>query len=165
MSWRNSTVVGIVALAWITTAFAGAHEVPREQLKSNRDATGSPPIRPDIKKSATLPSLGIAKIRLDPPEPGEQENSAVLKFQLSNESSITLTDIVLEVSIVEEARRGQPETPGRVLAGPLAIRGKFVLDAGYTADCEILLRNISPMCRCAPKVRVLSFRSLEDSSP
>lgn len=165
MSWRNSTVVGIVALAWTTTAFAGMHEVHREQLKSNRDATGSPPFRRAIKKSATLPSLGIAKIRLDPPEPGVQENSAVLKFQVSNESSSKLTDIVLEVSIVEEPRRGPLDTPRRVLAGPFAIRGKIVLDAGYTADCEILLRNISPTCRCAPKVRVVSFRSIRDSSP
>jgi hypothetical protein len=165
MSWRNGTVVGVIALAWNTTAFAHTHEVHREQLKSKSDATAPPPIRPDIKKPATLPSLGITKIRLDPPEPGEQENSAVLKFQMSNESSSTLTDIVFEVSIVEDAQRGQLDTPRRLLAGPFAIRGKIVLDPGYTADCDILLRNISPMCRCAANVRVLSFRSIGDSGP
>ena len=169
MSWRNGTVVGVIVLAWSTTVFARTHEVHREQLKSKSDATAPPPIRPDIKKPATPPPLGITKIRLDPPEPGEQKNSAVLKFQMSNESSSTLTDIVFEVSIIEDAQREQLDTPRRLLAGPFAIRGKIrgkiVLDPGYTADCEILLRNISPTCRCAANVRVLSFRSIDDSAP
>lgn len=84
---------------------------------------------------------------------------------MSNGSSTTLADIVLEVSIVEERRRGHVDTPRRVLAGPFAIRGTTVLDPGYTADYEILLRNISATCRCAANVRVLSFRSIEGSGP
>ena len=39
----------------------------------------------------------------------------------------------------------------------------MVLDPGYTADYEILLRNISATCRCAANVRVLSFRSIGGS--
>lgn len=167
MSWRNSTVIGIVALAWGTTAFGGMHEIRRGQLKSKRDATAvrSAPVRPDIERPARVSPLGLGKVRLDSPPPWENENSAVLKFQMSNGSSSTLTDVVFEVSIVEELRRGHLDTPRRVLAGPFAIRGKIVLHPGYTADYEILLRNISPTCRCAANVRVLSFRSIGDSGP
>jgi hypothetical protein len=166
MSWRNSTVIGIVTLTWGMTAFAGTHEFHRGQLKSKRGAATvpSPPIRPDINKPATLP-LGIAMVRLAPPPPGEKENSAVLKFQMSNGSSSPLTDIVFEVSIVEEPQHQHLDATSPVLAGPFAIRGKIVLDPGHTADYEILLRNISARCRCAANVRVLSFRSIGDAGP
>ena len=122
-------------------------------------------MRPDIENPATVSPLAIAKVRLDPPPPEEKENAAVLKFQMSNGGSSTLTNIVFEVVIVEEREREHPNTRNRVIAGPFAIRGKTVLDPGYTADCEILLRNILPTCRCAAKVRVLSFRSIGGSGP
>jgi hypothetical protein len=167
ISWWKSVVVGIGALTWGTTPFASTHEIHRGQLKSQRDTTTVPSaaIRPDIDRTAKGSPLGIAKVRLDPPPPGEKENSAVLKFQMSNVGSSTLTDIVFEVSIVEEPQHEHFDTARRVVAGPFAIRGKIVLDPGYTADCEILLRNMSPTCTCAAKVRVLSFRSIEDSGP
>jgi hypothetical protein len=167
MSWRNSTVIGMVALAWRSIAFADTPELHRGQRQSQRDATAVSPaaVQLDIERPAKGSPLGIAKVRFDPPPPGEEDSSAVLKFQMSNGSSSTLTDIAVEVSIVEELRRGHLETPRRVLAGPFAIRGTIVLDPGYTADYEILLRNMSPTCRCAAKVRVLSFRSIEDLGP
>ena len=160
-------MVGIVALTWGTTAFAGTHEIDSRQLKSQRDDRASPSaaIRPDLENPATVSPLGIAKVRLDPPPPEEKENSAVLKFQMSNAGSSTLTNIVFEVVIVDEREREHPNTPNRVIAGPFAIRGKIVLDPGYMADFEILLRNISPTCSCAANVRVLSFRSIGDSGP
>lgn len=162
MSWRRRTAAGIVALTWSTTTFAGTHEMHRGQLKSQRDARAVPStaVRPDIEEPAAASPLGIAKIRLDPPPPGEKENSAVLKFQMSNRGSNTLSDIVFEVVFVEERERDHPDAPDRLVAGPFRIRGKIVLDPGYTADCEILLRNISPACSCAANVRVLSFRSI-----
>ena len=165
MSWRNSTAVGIVVLAWSTTTVAGTHEFHRGLRNSQRDATAVPSaaIRHTIERTAEGSPVGIAKVRLDPPPPGEKEHVAVLTFQMSNRSSSTLADIIFEVSIVEERRRGHLYTPRRVLAGPFAIRGTIVLDPGYTADFEILLRNISATCRCAANVRVLSFRSIGDS--
>ena len=161
MIWRKSTVIGVVTLASGITAFAGTREFHRGQLKSKPDpvTVPSPPIRPDTKTPRKLP-LVIARVRLDPPPPGEKENSAVLKFQMSNRSSSTLTDIVFEVSIVEKPQDEHLDTPSEVLAGPFVIRGKMVLDPGYTADCEIFLRDISPACNCAANVRVRSFRSI-----
>ena len=160
-------MVGIVALTWGTTACAATREIHRGRLKSLPEAKAVPSaaVRPYKEEPAKASPLGIAKVRLDPPPPRE-ENSAVLKFQMSNGGSNTLTDIVFEVVIVEEHEREQhPNTPNWVIAGPFVIRGKFVLNPGYTADCEILLRNISSNCSCAANVRVLSFRSIGDSGP
>jgi hypothetical protein len=167
MSWRTRVVVGIGALTWGTTPFAMTHELHRGQLQSQRGAAAapSPAIRPDIDRTAKGSPIGIANVRLDPPPPGEKENSAVLKFQMSNAGSSTLADIVFEVSIVEKPQHEHFDTVRRVLAGPFTIRGKVVLDPGYTADCEILLRNISPTCKCAANVHVLSFRLIGDLGP
>jgi hypothetical protein len=164
MSWRTSTVVGIAAMTWGMPAFAATPEVHFRQLsKPETTAVRSAPIRPAGEDSAELPPISIAKVRLDPAPPGEKKNSAVLKFQLSNGSSNTLTDIVFEISIVDELQREHLDTPSRVLAGPFEVRGTIVLDPGDTADCEILLRNVSSECSCAATVRVLSVRSLPDS--
>ena len=163
MSWRNSTVVGIAALTWGMTGFAGTHNIHRGQSQSQPDATAVPSA--DVETAAKVSPLEIAKVRLDSPRPWEIENSAVLTFQMSNGSASTLTDILFEVAIVEEPQREHLDTPRRILAGPFAIRGKTVLDPGDTADFEILLRNISPTCRCAAKVRVLSYRSKGGSGP
>jgi hypothetical protein len=165
MSWRTSTVVGIVAMTWSMPAFGGTKEVHFGQLKSKPETTTvrSAPTRPGVEKPAKLPPISIAKVRLDPAPPGEKKNSAVLKFQVSNESSNTLTDIVFEISIVEELQREHLDTPSRVLAGPFEVRGTIVLDPGYTADCEVLLRNVSSECSCGANVRVLSVRALPDS--
>ena len=163
----RSTVVCIVILIWSATAFAATREIDRGQPTSQWDVPAVPSalIRPDIEKLSKVSPLGIAKLRLDLPPPGEKENSAVLRFQMSNRGASTLTDIVFEVSIVDESQREHLDTPSRTVAGPFAIRGRMVLDPGYTADCEILLRNISQTCTCAANVRVLSFRSIGASGP
>lgn len=164
MSWSGSVVVGIAALTSGTTSIASTHANQGRPTNSQRDvaAVSSKTSRPDIERAAEKSPLGIAGIRLDHAPP-EEANAAVLKFHMSNVGSTGLTDIVFEVSIVEEPRHEHVDTTRRVLAGPFVIRGKFVLDPGNTADCEILLRNMSPACRCAAKVRILSFRSTEES--
>jgi hypothetical protein len=163
MSSSRGVVVGIAVLTCGPTFFAITHANQRRQANSQRDAASvsSKALPPDIERDAEKSPLGIAEVWLDhaPPEEG---NAAVLKFHMSNAGSTGLTDIVFEVSIVEEPRHEQVDTR-RVLAGPFVIRGKFVLDPGNTADCEILLRNMSPTCGCAAKVRILSFRSIENS--
>ena len=163
MSWSRGVVVGIAALTSGTTSFASTHANHGRQANSQRDvaAVSSKALRPDIERAAEKSPLGITGVWIDH-APSEEENAAVLKFHMSNAGSTLLTNIVFEVSIVEEARHEHVDTR-RVLAGPFVIRGKFALDPGNTADYEILLRNMSPACRCAAKVRILSFRSIENS--
>lgn len=166
MSWKKNLVIGVVTLTWGLTAFAGPRELHGAQVKSKLRAQAVPsrPIRHDLKRPAEAP-LEIARVSLGPPPPGENANSAVLKFEMSNRSSSTLTDIVFEASIVEEPQPERIDILSSVLAGPFVVRGKMVLDPGYTADCELLLRGVSPTCECAARVRVLSFRSIGASTP
>ena len=166
MSWRKSIVVGVVALPLGTTVFASTHGIHHERPTPQQDATAvaSKTRQPSIERSVEGSPVGIAGVRLGSSPPGD-ENAALLKFRMSNLHSTRLTDIVFEVSIVEEHDHEHADLTRRVVGGPFVIRGKFVLDPGDTADCEIRLRNMSPTCKCDAKVRVLSFRPIDNSGP
>ena len=64
-----------------------------------------------------------------------------------------MTDVLLEVSILEQLPPGEPLRSRRVLAGPFFVRGTAVLQPGYTINYEMLLHNLSSDCSCVPKVR------------
>src|SRR5262245_59625924 len=51
--------------------------------------------------AAKLP-LGIHKIRLEPGPDAERFASALLKFNLANEGTTALSDVVLEISVVDK---------------------------------------------------------------
>lgn len=77
-----------------------------------------------------------------------------------NASSLTLTEIIFEIRILERLGHNDSSAPSPLLAGPFTIRGNILLESGYTADFEMLLRNLSLVCRCSPRVQVVSVRSL-----
>jgi hypothetical protein len=69
-----------------------------------------------------------------------------------------LTDLILEISILEKS--AAKELAGRALVRPFQIRGNIVLQAGYTINYEMLLRNLSSDCRCVANVDVVSVHWL-----
>ena len=88
-----------------------------------------------------------------------------MKFELSNQSSATISNVLFAVSILKDDRVTGGRTPMRLLAGPFAVRVKATLDPGHTAEYEMLLRHLAPTCECVARVRVLSFRSSGDTGP
>jgi hypothetical protein len=106
-------------------------------------------------------SLKIEHVRLEPPPSTEPLPSTLLKFDVLNESSGRLTDLVLEVSIVETI--ADSSLRPRVLVGPFTIQGDVVLESGYTINYEMLLRNFSSVCDCLATVEAVSARSVPDS--
>jgi hypothetical protein len=105
--------------------------------------------------------LKITDVRIEDFQPERKEQpSIILKFHATNESASTLTSIVLAISLIESPEQERRGVAPEVLAGPFIVRGEVVLEPGYTADYEMVLRNISRDCGCAAEVRVLSLRSL-----
>jgi hypothetical protein len=107
--------------------------------------------------------LKITDVRIEnhPPERKGQP-SLILKFHAANESASTLTSIVFAISLIEAHVQEQRAVSPKVLAGPFIVRGDVVLEPRYSADYEMILRNISRDCGCAAEVRVLSLRYLGD---
>ena len=79
-----------------------------------------------------------------------------MEFEILNQAAMTVTDLVFEVSVAQKPELDQGPGPKRVAAGPFTIKGTIDLDAGYTIAYEVLLRNLSSDCSCAPEVDVVS---------
>lgn len=98
--------------------------------------------------------LRVENVRLEAAVHAETTPSTLLKFDVINGTSTPLTTIVLEISILEKP--APTELTGRVLVRPFEIRGNVALEAGYTLNFEMLLRNLSSDCRCIANVEVVS---------
>jgi hypothetical protein len=83
-----------------------------------------------------------------------------VEFELVNESANRLTDVVLQLSVVEKQQAAGGLPRPRVLVAPFTIRGAVVLESGYRIDYEVLLRNLSADCACVATVEALSARSV-----
>jgi hypothetical protein len=66
------------------------------------------------------------------------------------------------VSFVESDLNEIDEIPAKVVGGPVAIRVRETVPAGYVLSYEMLFRNLLPECDCSPRVENLSARSLPD---
>jgi hypothetical protein len=167
MSSRKVTIIATLAVAGSSfiVATAGGSETSSDQAKLDRAAisAGSPLLPVDLNSGAAVSSLRIEHVRLEPAPQREVSPSAMLKFDMSNRSSRKVTDVTLEVSILEKQQSDDPDAPRRVIAGPFTIRGKVALDAGYTMYYEMLLSNLSPDCGCIASVDVLSLGLLPES--
>jgi hypothetical protein len=105
--------------------------------------------------------LRVENVRLEAPVPAETLPSTVLKFDVFNGGSTPVTNLILEISILEKPALN--ELPGKALVRPFKIRGNVVLQAGYTINYEMLLRNLSSDCRCIANVDVVSVHWLTDA--
>jgi len=103
----------------------------------------------------------VENVRLEAPDPPETSPSTLLRFDVSNGSSTALTDLVLQVFILE--KRVSTNCPGKALVRPFKIQERVVLQAGYTLNYEMLLRNLSSDCRCIATVDVVSARWLPEA--
>lgn len=113
---------------------------------------------------ARASTLRIKNVRLEAAPRSAQKPSAVLKFDMVNEGSRMLTDVLVEIAIL---KRELPDTEvgaPRVIVGPFTIRGNVTIDSGYTVNYEMLLRNFSADCGCVANVVVVSARAAADSS-
>jgi hypothetical protein len=113
--------------------------------------------------SREMPILRISNIRLDAPSADAPKPSSLLKFDMLNDSDFRVTDVRIEIAIVEKLQErfitdgtSQPH----VIVGPFTIRGHATIEAGYTVSYEMLLRNLSTDCGCRAEVRVVSAREV-----
>ena len=69
-------------------------------------------------------------------------------------------DIVIEIAIRESGTPVDTRPPSRPIVGPFRIRGHATIEAGYTVNYQMLLRNLNPDCRCVANVSIVSARPL-----
>jgi hypothetical protein len=115
-----------------------------------------PPVNP-------VPTLRIMNVRLEAPPADAPTPSAVLKFDMLNDGGSKVTDIVIQIAMLERPRGEHEPSSRRFVVNPFMIRGSVTLEAGYTMNYEMLLRNLSANCACVPNVVVISARPVAPS--
>jgi hypothetical protein len=135
----------------------------RAAIGSSADPGLDTPLR-NIPKAVVLPSLNplptlrIMKVRLEAPPADAPIPSAVLKFDILNDGGSKVTDVVIQIAMLERPRGEHEPSSRRFVVNPFMIRGSVTLEAGYTMNYEMLLRNLSANCACVPNVVVISAR-------
>lgn len=161
--WRTVMMIGVGSL--ITGERVDARSTIRGATRVTPPVqTGAPapsaPAKPAAKESTPLTVRNIRLEACDPVEDGS--SSSILKFDMLNDGASRLTNIVVEVSILK--KRQPDDSDAEIpLVRPFVIRGKAVLQPGYSMEYELRLQNLSPGCDCTARVNVVSVEALADS--
>lgn len=125
-----------------------------------------PSVRGILRSPNDVPSnqdavdgIAVRHIRLEAATPVDGSPSVVLKFDVHNEGSANVTDIVLSVSL-RKSDSAEPVEPARVQ--PFTIKLRNVVLAGYSVDYEIRLRNVSLEAANSPVIEVVDARRAAD---
>jgi hypothetical protein len=147
----------VVGILTVTGALMGASNDVRPR---DAGAIAGADTRPsgDRVVAVSVPTpVKIQHVRLAP-APGAEQPATLLEFDMLNDSVDLITDVVVQISIVEKST--DRKTLPRVLAGPFTIKGETVIKPGYTINYQMLMRNLSSDCDCIANVGVLSARPL-----
>jgi hypothetical protein len=88
----------------------------------------------------------------------EAAPSMNVSFDVANDSSVSFTNIVIQVRILKNPIPSSPTSVSTVLAGPFSIRTKIVVERAFTINYQIRLRNLSSDCDCNAHVEIVSYR-------
>jgi hypothetical protein len=111
-----------------------------------------------------LSTVRVMNVRLEVPPANAPKPSAVLKFDILNDSESSVTDIVIQIAMLEKPLVESVSSVERFVVNPFTIQGSVTLEAGYTVNFAMLLRNLSADCGCVPNVVVMSARALPEPS-
>jgi hypothetical protein len=103
--------------------------------------------------ASTASQLRVENVRLETWQGQGESLSSKLKFDAVNAGSVPLTNMILEISILEE--RGDGEPLG-IRIKPFQVRRGGPLQAGFTMHFELIFRSLQPDCQCVPNVEVIS---------
>ena len=104
----------------------------------------------------------VKNVRLEPAPAIETAPSAVLKFDLLNNSLTTISLVKLRISVVEKADTHDAAATPHVLVRPFTVLGHIAFESGYTITYEMVLRHFDADCNCVPVVEVVSAESQPD---
>jgi hypothetical protein len=114
-----------------------------------------------VARRDSVSTVRVNNARLEAAPPDVPQPSALLKFDMLNDGALSVSDVLIQVAILEKRPMDDDgATPPRVIVGPFVMRGHATIEAGYTINYEVLLRNLSSDCSCVPNVSVVSARPL-----
>jgi hypothetical protein len=141
-------------------------EIARADVRSLKLQAIGPPLSTDLVRmlhdAGAVASLRIANVRIEVPPAHAPKPSSLLKFDMLNEGDLRVADVQIEIAIVDNKLADDGDLQSRPIVGPFRISGHATIEAGYTVNYEMLLRNLNPECPCVATVRVVSARRLNN---
>jgi hypothetical protein len=147
----------VVGILTVNGALTGAANDVRARDAGPITGSDTRPAGDRVAAVSVPMPVKIEHVRLAP-APDAATPSTVLEFDMLNDSVDRITDVVVQISIVEKST--DRNAPPHVLAGPFTIKGDTVIEPGYTINYQMLMRNLSSDCDCVANVGVLSVRPL-----
>jgi len=162
-AWQTSEVIGfLIACATVLSYGANVQGADRSDQARRSWSTDDVRSAPAANPSDSHPLCHVENVRFEPAPLTKGSPSAVLKFDVFNDSETRVTDFVMRVSFVEQRLSDDAESQPRILVGPVTFTTRDVVQPGYVLGYEMLFRNLSTECGCIPSVQLLSARSLTD---
>lgn len=119
-----------------------------------------------VRAAAPEKAVKVQNIRLVPASDDDKLPFATLAFDMLNDGTTRVTNIVLAISVTESRPSEQVEPSEHVVVGPFTIREKVVLQPGYSMEYELRLRNLAATnCSCKGRVEVVSVETVPESRP
>lgn len=152
-STSRALASSVAVLYGVTAGAAAAGNLPTV-------ATYPPPTPSiDLSLLAVEPraasTLRIENVRLERSPADAPAPSALLKFDMVNEGTLRLRDILIEIAIFEKAQTLTGGLKPRLIVRPFTIKGHVTIEPSYTVNFEMLLRNVSSECPCEADVSVV----------
>lgn len=166
MNGSNNTLTAICAGVLALSVTIQADGISRAgRLVTSPELSG---LRNRSSRIVTTPegpasTLRIKNVRFEAAPPSAPKPSAVLKFDILNDGSLRLTDVIVEIAILEREPFHNEAIAPRVMVGPFTIRGDVIIESGYTVNYEMLLRNFTADCKCVATVGIVSAHAVADS--
>jgi hypothetical protein len=155
---RVNVVAGALALTVISGSMVRAASTGRRP--DDRSKVRLLPAQPPIDSIALeAAALRVRNVRLVAADPIGDVPSLNVKFEVRNEGTSPLTEIIVEIRVLDRlSADGADRDPAATIAGPFTIRGRAILDPGFSMNYEMRLRNLTPDCGCRASVSVNSAR-------
>jgi len=148
---RLSAISAFVLVAHVLLQATGGSASLTSELRSR--VNDPVPVAAD-----SAAGIRVEHIRFEDPPDDAPQPSSVLKFAVINAGHESVSDLVISISI-RETMDDEDRLP-RSPVGPFTISGHATIEAGYSIEYALVLRNLDADCRCQADVKVISTRAV-----
>ena len=154
-----------VAFVWVGSVQAEIGPRARRSLVVGQTPALPKHLDSTLEQRGPDSALRIKNVRLEAAPPDVPTPSTVLKFDVLNDGAVRVTDLLIQIGIRTKESTDRSRPP-QIIVGPFSVAGYATIEAGYTLNYEMLLRNLSPDCSCVADVSITSARPVaEPDSP
>ncbi|MGE0705438.1 MAG: hypothetical protein AB7F99_13610 [Vicinamibacterales bacterium] len=130
--------------------------------------TSNPAPRATVSRLSLAPAglLRISDVQVEATVVPQQQPASRLTFTVVNDSDVPMGDVSIEIAFLERLPTADRASLNpRIVVGPFVVHMDATLKSGFSANYELVLRNLTEDCACEPRVLVISGRPWVSTEP